>query len=77
MSKHIQNAPLPRMKDPVWENKGDTEGVVQEEERIDAENSENDEETLTTGDALCYSTKTIVDGMLKDGSQKVLQKTID
>lgn len=77
MSKYMQNAPLQRMKDPVWENKGDTEGVVMEEERTDAENSENDEETLTTGDALCYSTETIVDGMLKDGNQKVLQETID
>ena len=80
MSKHTQNAPLQRIKDPVWESKGDTEGVVKEEERIDAENSENDEETTTTGDALrCStdSTKTIVNGMLKDGNQKVLHETID
>lgn len=77
MSKHMQNAPLQRMKDPVWENKEDTKGVVKEEERIDAENSGNDEETLPTGDALCYSTKTIIDGMLKDGNQKVLQETVD
>ena len=77
MSKHMQNAPLQRMKDPGWENKGDTEGVVKELERIDAENSENDEETITTGDALRYSTKTVVDGILKDKNQKVLQETID
>ena len=77
MSQHMQNAPLQRMKDPGWENKGDTEGVVKEQERIDAENSENDEETITKADALCYSTKTVVDGMLKDGNQKVLQETID
>ena len=51
--------------------------MVKEEEMIDAENSENDEETITTGDALCYSTKTIVDGMLKDGNQNLLQETID
>ena len=49
MSKNMQNAPLQRMKDLVWENKGDTDGVVKEKERIDAENSENDEEIITTG----------------------------
>ena len=37
ISKHLQTAPLQRMKYPVWENKGNTEGVLKEEEKNQAE----------------------------------------
>ena len=77
ISKHLQTTPLQRMKYPVWENKGNTEGVLKEEEKNQAEISENDEESICTGDALGYSSKRAVDGMLNVGNQKQLRETID
>ena len=77
ISKHLQTAPLQRMKYPVWENIGNTEGVLREEEENQAEISENDKESICTGDALGYSSKRAVDGMLNVGNQKQLRETID
>ena len=64
-------------KYPVWENKGNTEGVLKEEEKNQAEISENVEESICTGNALGSSSKRAVDGMLNVGNQKQLRETID